>query len=218
MPVIPPRLRIPLLGLVGAVLLHGASESLRMSPSLLCLVVLMALALVLVRRDRELAGAMPSGPREWRNPAAAMVLARSASSQERPASGSYPVPRKVLDFPVQRSLGSRVKLWIGGLGLALCGVWWMLLVAILFFPDPGARDTLYLNASLTLIAVSLLVTVLFLVILRSGLRGPSDPLAPENNLGEELRDVPLDDGRGMAHRNPGARGRKSHLRLVRRSL
>jgi hypothetical protein len=100
-------------------------------------------------------------------------------------------------------------------GLTLLGVWWMLLVTILFFPDPGARDTLYLNASLTLIAVSLLLTVLFLVILRSGLRGPADPLAPENNQGEELRDLPLDDGQGTTPLPPSGRGRKSHLRLVR---
>ncbi|WP_257449450.1 hypothetical protein [Archangium lipolyticum] len=221
MPVfIPPRFRTLLSGLVGAVLLCGAAGSLRMSPTLLTLVVLMALALEWMRRERGLAWALPSGPREWREEVPAFVLARSASreKEQSPSSGSYPVPRKIVDFPVRRSFGSRVKLWVGSVGLALLGVWWMLLVTILFFPDPGARDSLYLNTNLTLITVTLLLTVLFLVILRSGLRGPADPLAPENHHGEELRDLPLGDGQGPAPRTPSGSGRKSHLRLVRPSL
>jgi hypothetical protein len=108
-----------------------------------------------------------------------------------------------------------VKLWSGGAGLLVLGLWWMLLGAMLFMPDPSpALDGLFTNSSLTLITVSVLLTVLFGVILRSGLRGPSDPLAPKDWSHKDVRDqpyVPHSPGASSS----GARRGKRHLRLVR---
>jgi hypothetical protein len=116
--------------------------------------------------------------------------------------------------PARRSLGSRVKLWIGGVGIGLCALWWPVLVAMLFLPDP-APDGLSFNTDLTLLTVSLLLTVLFGVILRSGLRGPTDPLAPDASRrvaqGEALPPAP--EGDPQAQSKPAGR-KKRHLRLV----
>jgi hypothetical protein len=84
---------------------------------------------------------------------------------------------------------------------------------MLFLPDP-APDGLSFNTDLTLLTVSLLLTVLFGVILRSGLRGPTDPLAPDASRrvaqGEALPPAP--EGDPQAQSKPGRK--KRHLRLV----
>lgn len=127
-----------------------------------------------------------------------------------------PYPMQHMDptgLPVRRTFWSRVKLWIGGACLLVCGLWWMVLSTLLFMPDPApALDGLFSDFSLTLITVSMLLTMLFLVILRSGLRGPSDPLAPRDwSHGEGLRHQPY-----VPHApGGGPRGGKPHLRLVR---
>lgn len=116
--------------------------------------------------------------------------------------------------PLQRSLGSRVKLWIGGVGIGVCALWWPVLVAVLFLSDP-ALDGLSFNTDLTILTVSLLLTVLFGVILRSGLRGPADPLSPDAS-----RRVARDEALPQAlvadpHVQPKPASRKKrHLRLV----
>ncbi|MGZ3461386.1 MAG: hypothetical protein ACXU86_23085 [Archangium sp.] len=110
-----------------------------------------------------------------------------------------------------------LKIWAGGVGLALCGLWWLLLAAMLFMPDPApALDGLFANSSLTLITVSVLLMVLFGVILRSGLRGPSDPFAPDQHHEEDLREqshVPHFHAVYGGQGRPS--GKKPHLRLVR---
>ena len=82
----------------------------------------------------------------------------------------------LLTFPDQRPFASRVKRWVGGVGLAACGVWWLLLGAMLATPDPApALDQGFTSSFPPLVTVSLLLPVLFAVFLRSGLRGPADP-------------------------------------------
>lgn len=134
-----------------------------------------------------------------------------------PPHPSEPSPRK--KDPEQRSVGAWVKLWVGGVGSGLCVLWWSLLLIMLFLPDPadGASELLLFNSHLTILTVSLLLTVLFLVVLRSGLRGPADPLAPDESKAFERREespLPLAPG-GSPDTQPKAPTRKKrHLRLV----
>jgi hypothetical protein len=117
-------------------------------------------------------------------------------------------------LPFQRTLGSRVKIWGGGLGLGVCGLLWLLVATLLFLPDP-APESLHVNTNLDLIALSLLLTVLFGVVLRSGLRGPADPLAPDESYTGPGDVLPFDADEYDASEPRRPRGKKSHLRLVR---
>jgi hypothetical protein len=145
-----------------------------------------------------------------------------SAHKEEESSWGEPLPREVPP-PSERPFWARVKLWIGGMGLALCGLLWLVEIAFLFLPDP--MDGVHLNGNLTLLTVLLLLTVFFLVIVRSGLRGPTDPLAPhEGTTGVQWRTLPLplpqdegkdedeDKGPGPEQLNPP---KKPHLRLVR---
>jgi hypothetical protein len=76
----------------------------------------------------------------------------------------------------------------------------------------------HLNSNLTLLTVLLLSTVFFLVIVRSGLRGPADPLAPN----ERPSTIPgplvlplAQDERQSDEPTPPPQHKKPHLRLVR---
>ena len=71
----------------------------------------------------------------------------------------------LLTFPDQRPFASRVKRWVGGVGLAACGVWWLLLGAMLATPDPApALDQGFTSSFPPLVTVSLLLPVLFAVV------------------------------------------------------
>jgi hypothetical protein len=209
----PSLLRSLLSGLVCAVLLYGAPEAVRMGPAVLVPYVLLALAIGARWRHRSAVGVSRGAGRKARVPAHA--LARLAHDDE--PSRRYPVSRGVPALPERRTFWSRVKIWVGGAGFLLCAVWWLLLTAMLFMPDPSpALDGMFTSYSLTLVTVSLLLTVLFLVVLRSGLRGPSDPFAPKEHPHERLRDQPYVPHAPGAYTGPGPRsGKKSHLRLVR---
>ncbi len=122
----------------------------------------------------------------------------------------HPTLLRIPASSARRSLFSRVKIWVGGVGLLLSGLWWLLLAALLFTPDPApALDGLFLNFSVTLVTVSLLLTVLFLVFLRSGLRGPSDPFAPRQDSLRMQPHLPSDPSPAPSSR------KKRHLRVVR---
>ncbi|WNG26917.1 hypothetical protein F0U62_25020 [Cystobacter fuscus] len=191
-------------GLGCAALLHGTGEALGMGPAVFGAYVLLSSALVLRWRHRD---AAPSGRSTW----AGASTWRLARSQEARPLRREPDVGKLLAFPDQRTFWSRVKLWVGGLGLLGCGLWWLLLTALLVMPDPApALDQLFTSSFLPLVLVSLLLPVLFLVFLRSGLRGPTDPFVPEWNTPEYAPSP----GRS-AHARSSPRGKKSHLRLVR---
>jgi RsiW-degrading membrane proteinase PrsW (M82 family) len=71
--------------------------------------------------------------------------------------------------PPQRAIASWLKLGFGGAGLTACGLWWLLVAAVLFLPDD---NPLALGAKVALVIVSLVPTVLFGLLFYSGLRGP----------------------------------------------
>ncbi len=71
--------------------------------------------------------------------------------------------------PPQRTVSSWLKLGFGGVGLSACGLWWLLVAAILFLPDD---NPLVLGAKVALVIVSLVPTALFGLLFYSGLRGP----------------------------------------------
>lgn len=207
------RLRSLLSGLACAVLLHGASEAFRMGATVFVPYVLLALVLGARWRRRSAVAFQVGGARVAGAPA--LAFARIAHEDEPPRR--YPVSTNTPSLPVRRTFWARVKIFIGSAGLLVCGPWWLLLVAMLFMPDPApALDGLFTNYSLTLVTVSLLLTMLFLVFLRSGLRGPSDPFAPTHHPPERLRAQPYVPHAPGAYTGPGPRpGKKSHLRLVR---
>jgi hypothetical protein len=212
----PPRFQPLLPGLVCAVLLYGASGAIGQGPTVFVSFVLLVLALAAMSWHQGAAVALPGGRERMTGGVPALALARVAHEDEPPQRS--PVPsRTLVAFPLRRTFWSRVKIWSGSLGLLVCGLWWLLLTALLFMPDPApALDGLFANSSLTLITVSVLLTMLFLVILRSGLRGPSDPLAPDWSHKERLREQPYVPHSPGGHGGSTSRaGKKRHLRLVR---
>ncbi|HYO72970.1 MAG TPA: hypothetical protein VEU33_43610 [Archangium sp.] len=212
----PPRFRLLLPALVCALVIHGAYGASRMGPTAFAAFVLLVIAIGVMRWRHGATLAFPARGMRSSGALPEHVLARLAH-EEKP-SRQYPAQRGATPtpFPARRSFWSRVKLWSGGAGLLVLGLWWMLLGAMLFMPDPSpALDGLFTNSSLTLITVSVLLTVLFGVILRSGLRGPSDPLAPKDwSHGAGLRDQPYVPHSPGASSSGPRRG-KRHLRLVR---
>lgn len=209
----PSHFRSLLSGLACAVLVYGATEALRMGPAVLVPYGVLALAVGARWRHRSAVTMPVGGMRRARVPA--FALARLAHDEG--PSRQSPMPREAPALPERRTFWSRVKIWVGGSGFLLCGLWWMLLTAMLFMPDPSPElDGMFTSYSLTLVTVSLLLTVLFLVVLRSGMRGPSDPFAPSERPLERLRAHPYVPRAPGAYTGPGPRsGKKSHLRLVR---
>ncbi|AKJ03658.1 hypothetical protein ATI61_11992 [Archangium gephyra] len=212
----PPRFRLLLPALVCALVIHGAYGASRMGPTAFAAFVLLVLAIAAMRWRHGATLAFPARGMRRSGTLPEHALARLAHEEE--PSRQYPVQRGATPtpFPPRRTFWSRVKIWFGSTCLLVCGLWWMLLGAMLFMPDPSpALDGLFTNSSLTLITVSLLLTVLFGVILRSGLRGPSDPLAPKDwSRKDGLRDQPYVPHSPGAYAG-GARRGKRHLRLVR---
>jgi hypothetical protein len=211
----PPRFRLLLPGLVCALVIHGAYGASRMGPTALTAFVLLVLAIAAVRWRHGSPVALTAGGERRRAAVPEHALARLAHEEE--PSRQYPMQRgAVTALPSRRTFWSRVKIWFSSACLLVCGLWWMVLAAMLFMPDPApALDGNFTNSSLTLITVSVLLTVLFGVILRSGLRGPSDPFAPKDwSHKDGLRDQPYVPHSPESHPG-GPRGRKRHLRLVR---
>lgn len=211
-----PRFRLLLPSLVCALVIHGAYGASRMGPTALTAFVLLVLATAAVRWRHGATLAVPGHGMRRGGAIPEHALARLAHEEE-PSRG-YAVQRGAVPtpFPVRRSFWSRMKVWFGSTCLVVCGLWWMLLGAMLFMPDPSpALDGLFTNSSLTLITISVLLTVLFGVILRSGLRGPSDPLAPKDwSHKDGLRDQPYVPHSSDSQPGGPRRG-KRHLRLVR---
>ncbi|MFE8598866.1 hypothetical protein KYC5002_25535 [Archangium violaceum] len=212
----PPRFRLLLPALVCALVIHGAYGASRMGSTAFAAFVLLVLAIAAVHWRHGAPLAFPARGVRGSGALPEHALARLAHDEE-PAR-QYPAQRGATStsFPPRRTFWSRVKIWFSSAGLVVCGLWWMLLGAMLFTPDPSpALDGLFTNSSLTLITVSLLLTVLFGVILRSGLRGPSDPLAPKDWRHKDgLRNQPYVPHSPGSYQGGPHRG-KRHLRLVR---
>ncbi len=200
---LPPRLRLLLLGLVWTVLLHGAYEAFRMGSTVLALFAVVVFATV-VRWGRESTPGLG---------AATLAGAHTKLAQREEPVQREPLRRKIVALPFERTLGARVKIWVASAGLLLCGLLWLVVGTLFFLPDP-APESLHVNTNLDLLTVTLLLTVLFGVVLRSGLRGPADPLAPDESRTGPGDVLPFDEeDSGLDPRRPS--GKKSHLRLVR---
>lgn len=89
---------------------------------------------------------------------------------------SQPVVRTPRPTQRRRTFGSWCKLAIGGLGLSLCGLWWLGVAAVLFFDTSG--NPLEPGEKLGLVIISALPTLAFLGVFRSGLRGPFEQPHP----------------------------------------
>ncbi|MBM7116544.1 hypothetical protein I3V78_23620 [Archangium primigenium] len=206
---VPPPLpfRSLLSGLGCAALLYGAPEAWSLGPAVWVPYGALAVTMGALWRHRSRkTGARPA-------PVAAVPgLARLAQEPRRLSLASVPA---VTPEP-QRSLGSRVKLWVGGVGFVGCALWWLLLGALLFMPDPApALDGLFTSNFLPLVTVSLLMTLLFVVVLRSGLRGPADPLAADQHGPTRPGDASVPSPTRPEPSPAG--GKRAHLRLVRDS-
>jgi RsiW-degrading membrane proteinase PrsW (M82 family) len=70
----------------------------------------------------------------------------------------------------ERTFGSWIKLGLGGLGLSACGLWWLAVIAVLFFDTSG--QSLDMVGKAGLVTVSAIPTFVFTLLFRSGLRGP----------------------------------------------
>lgn len=143
------------------------------------------------RRDHDEVSHVDSTPSGAGDPEAARRLVESGPSDE--DGGHLADAGRKVEGPVgvatvcsmstlslgaseRRPLSSWLKLGIGGAGLSLCGLWWLLVLAMLLLPDP-VREEQPASAQVLLIVISVLATALFLVIFRSGLRGSSVPSA-----------------------------------------
>jgi RsiW-degrading membrane proteinase PrsW (M82 family) len=165
-------------GLGWAILLHGAYDAFLFSGSLLAFLALGVLAIEIVwghrlyktlqaeqrlARPEVLAGQvvvaqasmLPSGMLATELVAERVVVAARPARPPRP----------------QRTLGSWVKLGLGGLGLSFCALWWLLLFAGVAseVQDKGMKSLL---GGAVLAVLSLGPTALCLLLFRSGLRGP----------------------------------------------
>jgi RsiW-degrading membrane proteinase PrsW (M82 family) len=74
----------------------------------------------------------------------------------------------------ERTFWSWIKLAMGGVGLSLCGIWWLGVIAVSFFPD-GSREPIEPMGLVGLAIISAIPTWICLAIFRSGLRGPFTP-------------------------------------------
>lgn len=195
-------------GLGCTALLYGAGDALGMGPAVALASLVMTSAWMARWRQREALVAVRAPVAPERMPAAWLARLRDTSETRPTASAG-----RLLAFPDQRTFWSRVKVSVGSLGLLACGLWWMLFIALMVMPDPAtALDELFTTSFLSMVLVSLLLPVLFLVFLRSGLRGPKDPFVPDWHTAERADDAPV---RVRGPRAPSPQGKKSHLRLVR---
>ncbi|WP_304608669.1 PrsW family glutamic-type intramembrane protease [Hyalangium versicolor] len=76
----------------------------------------------------------------------------------------------------ERTVWSWIKLLMGGVSLSFCGLWWLGVAAVIFFPD-SSGDALSTAGQVGLIFFSTLSTLLCGAIFRSGLRGPFAPVS-----------------------------------------
>jgi RsiW-degrading membrane proteinase PrsW (M82 family) len=189
------RFRLLAAGLGWAVLLHGAYDAFLMTNTAFAVLALGVLVFEIVwgrRLYKALQGEqLQAGLRLQAVTAQVVVTGQAMATEEAPglAVGMGPVVTTTVEShaaqlsvvrtsrrppPPQRAFSSWVKLGFGGVGLTACGLWWLLVAAVLFLPD---SDPLALGAKVALVIVSLVPTALFGLLFYSGLRGPFVPQA-----------------------------------------
>jgi RsiW-degrading membrane proteinase PrsW (M82 family) len=179
------RTGLMLAGLGSAILLHGAYDAFLFAGggfALLALVVLF----IEVRWGRKLykvlqAEQVVGGPELAM---AGPMLAVAEPMEMGPMGGSaeavmaMPMTRAA-PFSEQprepvRTFWAWTKIVLGGLGLSMCGLWWLGVVAVIFFPDTPA-DALSRGGQVGLVIFSSIPTLVCGALFRSGLRGPFTP-------------------------------------------
>jgi len=179
------------MGLGSAILLHGAYDAFLFTGTGFAVLALVVL-FIEVRWGRKLykqlqaeqvlagqavlAGSLLAGPVPMEQPALVAPLGALMGGTGDVAAVRVTElhVRAARRGPPERTLGSWLKLGIGGLGLSFCGLWWLGVAAVLFFPDASSED-LTTGAKVGLILFSAIPTLLSLAIFRSGLRGPFAP-------------------------------------------
>jgi RsiW-degrading membrane proteinase PrsW (M82 family) len=161
------------MGLGAAILLHGAYDVFLFTGSGYAFLAL-AVLFIEVRWGRSLYKALQS-EQVLGGPAlvAVPLLAGSGAMVEQGVVTAAEVhaPRRIES---ERTAGSWIKILLGGLGLSFCGLWWLGVAAVLFFP--GASDEpLSTGSQVGLVLFSAVPTLLCLGLFRSGLRGPFAP-------------------------------------------
>jgi RsiW-degrading membrane proteinase PrsW (M82 family) len=179
-------------GLGGAILLHGAYDAFLMSHTAYALLALPVLVLE-VRWGRGLYKTLQA---EQRLAAGVGTVEVAEVTEEvrvvepaRLAVGGMSTPAVSLERsygyvrlsspprppPPQRTFWSWLKLGLGSLGLTACGLLWLGAAAALLLPTDG--EPLTLGVKVTLVLMCAIPTGLFLLLFRSGLRGPFAPAA-----------------------------------------
>jgi RsiW-degrading membrane proteinase PrsW (M82 family) len=179
------RSRLLAAGLGWAILLHGAYDLFLFTESAFALLAL-AVLFIEVRWGRKLYKQLQA--EQVVMPGEVLVAPAMAGQgvvarMETPAGGAESVVAvsvteaavlsRATHEPV-RTLGSWLKLVVGGLGLSACGLWWLGVAAVIFFPDASA-EPLTLVGEVGLVIISAIPTLLFLGTFRSGLSGPFAP-------------------------------------------
>ena len=168
-------------GLGWAILLHGAYDAFLFTGSGLALLALVVLAIEVawgrrlykaLQAEQALAPAVIAQP--VRVAQAAAVLPGGLVATDVVAEAVVaPRPRRPL--PPQRTLWSWVKIALGGVGLSGCSLWLLTLCLVLPSQDP-LKDAVSIIASILLVGLSLVPTLLCFLLFQSGLRGPFEVL------------------------------------------
>jgi RsiW-degrading membrane proteinase PrsW (M82 family) len=170
-------------GLGWAILLHGAYDAFLFTGTAFALLSLLVLSIEIHwgrRLYKELQAeqvlleqpavapqvAMASVGVLVGGPGGAVAMQVSEAAVVAPRRSHLPEP----------TVGDWIKLGVGGLGLTLCGIWWLAVAAALLM-DSASSDPLGAGGTVVLITVSAIPTIGFLLLFRSGLRGMFSPTA-----------------------------------------
>jgi RsiW-degrading membrane proteinase PrsW (M82 family) len=173
----PPEKRLGLLlaGLGWATLLHGFYDAFLFTQTgyaILAFVVLVVEISWGQRLYRDLQSEQVLAPRAAL--AGQVMVAQVALAGGSGGEVSMHVAEEVVRSPRRsqpvRTFGSWLKLGLGGLGLSACGLWWLAVLAVLFFDTSGTP--LPMAGKVGLVIASAIPTLLFGLLFRSGLRGP----------------------------------------------
>ncbi|MFL5344495.1 MAG: PrsW family glutamic-type intramembrane protease [Hyalangium sp.] len=162
-------------GLGSAMLLHGSYDAFLFTGSgyaFLALVVLF----IEVRWGRKLYKALQAEQVVGGSALAMPVMAAPVAVEEQVmiAQGGWTSgPVAMAEREPERTFWSWMKLAMGGVGLSLCGIWWLAIFAIAFFPD-SSRDVETVGL-VGLAIISAIPTWICVAVFRSGLRGPFTP-------------------------------------------
>jgi RsiW-degrading membrane proteinase PrsW (M82 family) len=179
-------------GFFWAVLLHGAYDAFLFTGTGLAFFALVVLAIE-VGWGRRLYKALqaeqvvaPQVITEQVRVAQVAVLPGGMVATSMVAETERVASRRSRPPPPERTAWAWAKLFLGGVGLSVCAMWWLILLSV-FRSRSDLQEVETLIALVLMVGLSLIPTTLCFLLFRSGLRGPfevqtlSDPrnaLAP----------------------------------------